>query len=241
MYRTDPARATQTSRARLLKHELVDGNVLARQHSAGTPERHSRHRCAARLAAGRLGHQEDDGLVQSSVVGSRPDLSPGRRRHGRSDENLRQRGTDHIVFSGDASTLGFEAEIGTRPNFSPSISGLAWQCRATMTITRRQRLQAAPSSAILQPGNRASGVQGATYPFAQRVGHVWLVGVNSLYRQLLALGRGRQSCERTTQSPRSSARPAFTWPAILVTHYPVVLASGCPEIPIMACAISRPC
>ncbi len=141
-------------------------------------------------------------------------------------EELQLRRPDRVVFSGDATALGFEEEIA----------------RAAGMLA----LQALPGIAV--PGNHdyctrraaSSGdferhfarwmegerIDGSIYPFAQRVGHAWLIGVNSARPNRWAwdasgivgaeqLKRLAQLLERLDGGPR-----------ILVTHYPACKASG---------------
>src|SRR5438105_13181475 len=95
---------------------------------------------------------------------------------------LRQRGTDRVVFSGDATAMGFESEFRKAAELlgvpaTDGQPGLAvpgnhdYYTRAVAASGRFERY-----FAPWQVGER---VDAATYPFAQRVGHVWLVAVNS--------------------------------------------------------------
>lgn len=144
-------------------------------------------------------------------------------------DDVSRRGIDHLVFSGDASALGFDEEL----------------LRAAQMLT----LDARPGIAV--PGNHdyctrraaASGdferafaawqqgerIESHTYPFAQRVGDTWLVAVNSskgnrwFWDASGACGRAQldrlgELLQRLPAGPR-----------ILVTHYPVCLKDGRPE------------
>jgi 3',5'-cyclic AMP phosphodiesterase CpdA len=133
---------------------------------------------------------------------------------------------DRIVFSGDATAMGFEEEtveaarllrVGELPGLA--VPGNHDYCtRSAMASGHFER-----SFAPWQVGER---VGSETYPFAQRVGHVWLVAVNSATANRWAwdarghvgpaqLGRLKTLLERIEGGPR-----------ILVTHYPVARASG---------------
>jgi len=145
---------------------------------------------------------------------------------------LRARPPSRVIFSGDATALGFEAEF----------------IRATL-ILGVGAPDALPGLAVpgnhdyYTPGVQNSGlferyfapwqigerIDGAAYPFAQQVGPVWLVAVNSCTGNRAPwdaggsvdaqqLGRLAQLLERLGPGPR-----------ILVTHYPVALATGKPE------------
>src|SRR3982751_5804548 len=93
---------------------------------------------------------------------------------------LPNRNIDHIVFSGDATALGFESEIrraaqllrisdGTIPGLA--IPGNHDYCTFAAECSGHFEHHFAP----WQEGRR---VDEHRYPFAQRVGPVWLIGVN---------------------------------------------------------------
>jgi 3',5'-cyclic AMP phosphodiesterase CpdA len=146
--------------------------------------------------------------------------------------DLKHHRPDHLVFSGDATALGFEAEFARaatllgvgRPDTLPGLAvpgNHDYYTRAVEASGLFERYFA--------PWQTGERVDGAVYPFAQRIGHVWLVAVNSCTGnrwtwdasgavdagQLDRLGR---LLERLEGGPR-----------LLVTHYPVCLAGGRPE------------
>ena len=161
----------------------------------------------------------------------------GRRRRFRSADEvlaalvaeLQLRRPDHLIFSGDATALGFEAEFA----------------RASALLGMKEA-HLLPGIAV--PGNHdyythevaASGlfethfdawqqgerVDGHRYPFAQRVGPVWLVGVNSSTANQWTWdasgGVGRDQLGRL-ESLLAKLSPGLR---ILVTHYPLCLANG---------------
>lgn len=161
-------------------------------------------------------------------------LGRGRRfRHAdaalaRLAEDARQRGAEWMVFSGDATALGLAEEaahaaallrVGQRPGLA--VPGNHDYC--TPRAARSGGFEQA-----FAPWQLGERVEGETYPFAQRVGPVWLVAVNSAAAnrwawdarglvgeaQLARLGR---LLERLEGGPR-----------VLVTHYPVARADGRP-------------
>jgi 3',5'-cyclic AMP phosphodiesterase CpdA len=144
-------------------------------------------------------------------------------------ELRQERQPDHIIFSGDATALGFSAEMvraaaalgvgvlpglavpGNHDYYTPAdeASGCFEKCFASW-----------------QQGER---VDEAVYPFAQRIGPLWLVGVNSCRGHRwpsdasglvgpAQLDRLRRLLARLEDGPR-----------ILVTHYPVCQPEGRPE------------
>ena len=144
-------------------------------------------------------------------------------------DDIYERRADCILFTGDATALGFEQELAEaakimRVGSSGGLPGLAvpgnhdYYTRAVEAAGRFEHYFA--------PWQIGVRVDEAVYPFAQRVGPVWLVGVNTARgsfwtwdasgaveaAQLDRLGR---LLERLEPGPR-----------ILVTHYPLCTASG---------------
>jgi 3',5'-cyclic AMP phosphodiesterase CpdA len=143
--------------------------------------------------------------------------------------DLRAVAPDHVIFSGDATALGFDSELAHAARLLGLKNG---DDRAGLAVPGNHdycTLQAQASGdferhfAAWQAGER---VDGGVYPFAQRVGSIWLVAVNSSTAnrwawdasggvdgpQLERLGR---LLERLSPGPR-----------IMVTHYPLCLATG---------------
>jgi 3',5'-cyclic AMP phosphodiesterase CpdA len=147
---------------------------------------------------------------------------------GRLIEDLPARQIDHIVFSGDATALGFESEV----------------CLAAQLL----RVGVEPIPGIAVPGNHdylipAAACSGAferhfapwqsgvriddhPYPFAQRAGPIWLVGVNAATGNRLpwdAAGTVGPAQRRRLAELLARLDPG---PRILVIHYPILLAEG---------------
>jgi 3',5'-cyclic AMP phosphodiesterase CpdA len=142
-------------------------------------------------------------------------------------DELPARGIDHIVFSGDATALGFESEIRRAAELlrvKQSIPGFAIPgnhdyCTAS----------AAASGAFercfarWQEGRR---VGADPYPFAQQVGPIWLIGVNA------ATGnRWPWDASGTVGKPQLERLQRLlaelgTGLKILVLHFPISLADG---------------
>jgi 3',5'-cyclic AMP phosphodiesterase CpdA len=141
-------------------------------------------------------------------------------------EEFRTRRQDHIVFSGDATAMGFEEEmaeaarllrVGELPGIA--VPGNHDYCTRSAMLGGSFERHFAP----WQVGERVGEER---YPFAQRVGHVWLIAVNSA------------TANRWAWDARGSVGPAQLerlrllldriegGPRILVTHYPVARASG---------------
>ncbi len=95
-------------------------------------------------------------------------------------DELRQGQFDHVVFSGDATALGFESEFRQAAEalkVADSTPGLA--------VPGNHDYCTVPAAAsglferYFAPWQQGLRIDNAIYPFAQQVGHVWLVAVNS--------------------------------------------------------------
>ncbi len=95
---------------------------------------------------------------------------------------LRQRRPDHLIFSGDATAMGFETEFAHAakllavqdPDLPPALAvpgNHDYYTRASAKLGNFEHY-----FARWQTGQR---VEDFTYPFAQKVGPVWLVAANS--------------------------------------------------------------
>jgi 3',5'-cyclic AMP phosphodiesterase CpdA len=136
---------------------------------------------------------------------------------------------DRIIFSGDATALGFENEldVGVRrlgvndPNGLPGFAVPGNHDYYTPEVA---------ASGVFEkkftPWQVGERVDGATYPFAQRVGPVWLIGVNSCKGNRLfwdATGRVDDAQLDRLRRLLSQLTPG---PRLLVTHYPIVRPGG---------------
>jgi 3',5'-cyclic AMP phosphodiesterase CpdA len=145
---------------------------------------------------------------------------------------LRQRRPDHVVFCGDATALGFEAELAHAAGLLGLRDGAALPGIAVPGNHDYCTPTAAESGCFekhFAPWQTGERVDDAIYPFAQRVGSAWLVAVNTSTANRWAwdasggidepqLARLGQLLARLPGSLR-----------ILVTHYPVCLKNGRPE------------
>ncbi len=140
---------------------------------------------------------------------------------------LRQRNFDHLIFSGDATALGFEEEMRraaellgvAEPPPGLAVPGNHDYCtHAAMHSGHFEHYFAA-----WQSGQR---IGEDVYPFAQRVEDVWLIGVNSsTANRLYWDARGRVGAAQLARLEKLLAGLS-PGPRILVTHYPIWLAEG---------------
>jgi 3',5'-cyclic AMP phosphodiesterase CpdA len=146
--------------------------------------------------------------------------------------DLRSRQLDRVVFSGDATALGFEAEFRRAAELlgladPDPLPGLA------VPGNHDYYTRAVESSGLFEryfaPWLTGERVDASVYPFAQRVGDGWLIGVNSCTGNRWPWDAG--GSVRPDQLARLEQLLARLdpGPRILVTHYPVWLASGKPE------------
>jgi 3',5'-cyclic AMP phosphodiesterase CpdA len=142
---------------------------------------------------------------------------------------LRRVGYDRVIFSGDATAMGFDEEmlravnlLGLdRPDAPPGLAVPGNHDYCTRTAARSGNFER--RFARWQTGER---IDDRTYPFAQRVGSAWLIAVNSATGNRWAWdARGWVGPEQLGRLERLFAR-LDGGPRILVTHYPVWVASG---------------
>jgi 3',5'-cyclic AMP phosphodiesterase CpdA len=147
-------------------------------------------------------------------------------------QELQAKRPDRIIFSGDATGLGFENEldVGIRAlgvNDTVGVSGFAVPGNHDYYTP-----EVAASGAFekrFAPWQMGERMDGATYPFAQRVGPIWLIGLNSCKGNRLfwdATGRVDDSQLERLRELMKRLSPGFR---ILVTHYPIARPNGEPE------------
>jgi 3',5'-cyclic AMP phosphodiesterase CpdA len=145
---------------------------------------------------------------------------------------LAAREFDHLVFSGDATTLAFPAEmseaaarLGVGEAALPP--GIAVPGNHDLYLNRVVRDRVFEEAfAPWQQGQRVSEEH---YPFARKVGHVWLIGLNSAKPNFWlwdATGRvGDAQLERF----RALCATLDDGPRVVVSHYPLLTQAYTPE------------
>lgn len=144
-------------------------------------------------------------------------------------DDLRARGCDHIVFSGDATALGFEEEMAWaaellgvgRAGVPPGLAvpGNHDYCTALAASGGHFERHFAP----WLTGER---INGDTYPFAQKVGHVWLVAVNSAKANWFPTDASGQVGPAQLKRLEMLLAHLEGGPRVLVTHYPLLGLHG---------------
>jgi 3',5'-cyclic AMP phosphodiesterase CpdA len=145
---------------------------------------------------------------------------------------LKERRFDHLIFSGDATALGFEAEFAAAarwlgvsdPEMPPGLAVPGnHDCYVKKPVKERlfERY-----FGTWQTGEREDG---ETYPFAQKVGPLWLIGLNSSTYNFLSFdATGRVGPAQRERLRRLLAKLP-PGPRVLVTHYPFAVRTGKPE------------
>lgn len=145
---------------------------------------------------------------------------------------LRARQPDLVVFSGDATALGFREEIDQAANLlgvraaglPPGFAVPGNHDYLTPLAARSGNFERA-----FAPWLAGERLDGAPYPFARRVGPAWFIGVNSCVGNVLPQdARGRVGAAQLARLERLLAQLS-DGPRILVTHYPICRPDGQPE------------
>lgn len=137
--------------------------------------------------------------------------------------------TDCLVFTGDAASFGVDTELEAAAAALPlQLHGVAVPGNHdyyTPTATKRGSFERC--FADWQEGER---VDEHIYPFARRVGGIWIVCLNSSTHNFLFWdARGRVGTEQLERFDALCAK--LEGPKILATHYPYRLGNGQPEHP----------
>jgi len=144
-------------------------------------------------------------------------------------KELRQRGFHHLVFSGDATAMGFEEEMRRAVDLlgigsEEQLPGLA--VPGNHDYCTHAAMRSGHFERYFTPWQTGVRVTEDVYPFAQRVGPIWLVAVNSsTANRLYWDARGHVGSVQLERLEKLLAT-LEKGPRILVTHYPVWLAEG---------------
>ena len=141
---------------------------------------------------------------------------------------------DWMIFSGDATGLGFESELVrairlvgvNEQNGPPRLAVPGNHDYYTPDVAASGIFE--KHFAAWQKGER---VDGETYPFAQRVGPIWLIAVNSCKGNRWFWDATGQVDGPQLDRLRQLLSQLSPGPRILVTHYPVARPNGEPERP----------
>jgi 3',5'-cyclic AMP phosphodiesterase CpdA len=144
-------------------------------------------------------------------------------------EDFASRAIDHVVFSGDATALGFESELCRVASILDVANRPGLAVPGNHDYCTPWAVRSGAFERCFAPWQQGEREEGALYPFAQRVGHVFLIGVNSARANFWPWdARGRVGADQLKRLERLLARLP-PGPRILVTHYPICLADSRPE------------
>jgi 3',5'-cyclic AMP phosphodiesterase CpdA len=161
----------------------------------------------------------------------------GRFRHAPSvtdvlRRDLAARRFDHLVFSGDATMLGFDAEmlvaataLGVGDETLPPC--IAVPGNHDVYVSRAERRGA--FEAAFAPWQQGRRVGEAAYPFARKVGHVWLIAVNSAKANFWMWDATGKVGEAQLERLRELTASLDEGPRIVVSHYPILTQKRLPE------------
>jgi 3',5'-cyclic AMP phosphodiesterase CpdA len=145
---------------------------------------------------------------------------------------VRERRPDHLIFSGDATALAFEPEfmaasdlLGVRENGMPPGLAIPGNHDCYVKHAVHDRL----FERYFEPWQSGVRVDSETYPFAQKVGPVWLVAVNSSTYNFWTWDATGQVGSAQRDRLRELLKTLPHGPRILVTHYPLSRHNGLPE------------
>jgi 3',5'-cyclic AMP phosphodiesterase CpdA len=146
---------------------------------------------------------------------------------------LHQRRPDHLLFSGDATALGFESELAEAakaltvgdPALPPALAVPGNHDYYVRSAVRQGLFER--YFAPWQLGRRLD--ERHVYPFAQQAGPVWLIGVCSSTCNFWTWDASGAVGPDQRERLRLLLRELPPGPRVLVTHYPVSLADGRPE------------
>lgn len=159
-------------------------------------------------------------------------------RFARADEVLGQlvaelpaRGIDHIVFSGDATALGLEAEF--RRAAEILCVGAGWITGIAVPGNHDYLTRNTAASGLFEryfaPWQDGVRIGTHTYPFAHRTGPIWLVGVNAATGNWMPMDASGAVGPAQRDRLRLLLARLDPGPRVLVIHYPIRLSSGANE------------
>ncbi|HEY2783840.1 MAG TPA: metallophosphoesterase [Fimbriiglobus sp.] len=148
-------------------------------------------------------------------------------------KDLATRGYDHLVFSGDATTLAFESEMQFAadalgvddPALPPGLAVPGNHDYYTRFAERTGLFEA-----YFAPWQEGERVDSDTYPFAKRVGNVWLIGVNSCTANRMTWDATGRIGDAQLDRLRRLCATLSPGPRLLVTHFPLRNSHGKLEV-----------
>jgi 3',5'-cyclic AMP phosphodiesterase CpdA len=146
-------------------------------------------------------------------------------------DDIRARNFDHVVFSGDATTLGLSLEfeevrrvLEPEKDWPPAMAVPGNHDYYTFRAVRHGEFER-----VFTGWQKGERIDQHHYPFVQKAGPLWLVGVNSAGANLAFWdSRGKVGGPQLARLAKvlHGLPPG---PRVIVTHYPLVRSDGSPE------------
>jgi 3',5'-cyclic AMP phosphodiesterase CpdA len=143
-------------------------------------------------------------------------------------DDLDDRKVDHVVFSGDATALGFESEMD-RAACLLRVTDLATKGLAVPgnhDYCTRFAEKSGAFEKYFTPWQQGRRIGEHRYPFAQRVDDIWLVGVNAAVGNRIPWNASGWVGPDQLTRLRQLLAGLEPGPRVLVVHYPVRLSNG---------------
>src|SRR5262245_47086555 len=143
--------------------------------------------------------------------------------------DIKSRSFDRVLFSGDASCLGFRPEFEHAATLFKvnELNGLAVPGNHDYYVSR------AASSGDFErnfaPWQVGERIGRHVYPFAQKVVPVWLAGLNSSVSHVLPWDARGAIGDEQWDRVNELAKRLSAGPRVFVSHYPILKAGGKPE------------
>lgn len=142
------------------------------------------------------------------------------------------RGFDHLVFSGDATTMGFASEMteaARRVGVGDAALPLGIAVPGNHDVYVHHSLRGRLFEEAFAPWLQGERVGPGDYPFARRVGHAWLIALNSAKPNYLYWDASGRIGETQLRLLRELCSRLGDGPRIVVTHYPLLMENHRPE------------
>ncbi len=140
--------------------------------------------------------------------------------------DLEQRRPDHVVFSGDATVMGFPEELARAAKLLRVEQRTGLAVPGNHDYCTPSAMRSGEFERCFAPWQMGLRIGDSVYPFAQRVGDVWLIAVNSATANRWAWdASGAVGPEQLDRLDQLFDR-LHGGRRILVTHYPIVRRSG---------------
>jgi 3',5'-cyclic AMP phosphodiesterase CpdA len=158
-----------------------------------------------------------------------------RFRHGETVANalvsdLNEQDPHWLLFSGDATVMGFREEVEHAARFLPLAERPGLAVPGNHDYCTRTAMHEAHFEQVFARWQQGLRIGEHTYPFAVRAGEAWLIGLNSATANRWpwdATGLvGREQLARLEELLAQLEGPG---PRLLLTHYPIARASGKPD------------